>query len=137
MPDGLPASSYLGIADLVQPDTHSSTTMMSSNFRSEHSWMLQSPLVCTKNGARVLTIWQPKLDLRPRSLVMRMASLMVTSNISFRVRRMLSCKYCRGCNSHVFQAGKCAEQSQSAADCQQHVRCCSLERHSSSCSIMA
>lgn len=92
MPDGLPPSSYLGIAELVQPHARSSTTILSQNFTAEYSWMLQSPLVCTRNAARVLSIWQPKLDLRPRSLAMRMASLMTTSNRSFRVRVMLSCR---------------------------------------------
>lgn len=53
MPDSLRPESYLGIADVLDSaGPRSSATMLSATFTSADSWMLHSPLVCTKNAAR-------------------------------------------------------------------------------------
>lgn len=78
IPDSLPDSSYLGLSERLQPfGTRSSTSILSPSFKAADSWMLHSPLVCTKNAARLLTIWQPKLDSSQRSLMHRLSSLML------------------------------------------------------------
>lgn len=38
-----------------------SCTVLSAGFRDKDAWMLHSPLACTKNATRVLSIWSPKL----------------------------------------------------------------------------
>jgi hypothetical protein len=88
MPDSLNPASYLGVADMLETANNcSSTTMLSAAFTPDDSWMLHSPLVCTKNASRILTIWQPKLDSRswPCSLVQRLSKLLLSPTQQFRV----------------------------------------------------
>jgi hypothetical protein len=87
IPDSLAPASYLGVAEMLEAaSSRSSTTMLSAAFTPDDSWMLHSPLVCTKNASRILTIWQPKLDKRPCSLVQRLSNLLLGPTKSFRVR---------------------------------------------------
>lgn len=78
VPDGLPASSYGGIAAVLEPyGNRSSTTILSPAFKQTDSWMLHSPLVCTRNAERVLTIWEDKLCSGERTLVRRLSSMLL------------------------------------------------------------
>lgn len=86
IPDSLAPASYLGVAEMLDVANSRSPTMLSAAFTPDDSWMLHSPLVCTKNASRILTIWQPKLDMRPPSLVQRLSNLLLSPTKSFRVR---------------------------------------------------
>jgi hypothetical protein len=82
IPDGLPPSSYGGIADVLDTAaSRSSTTTLSPSFKVDNSWMLHSPLVCTKQASRILAIWTTKLGAgpQPRSFVQHLNSLLLNS----------------------------------------------------------
>lgn len=83
IPDSLPASKYGGIAAVLDPaGSRSSNTTLSPHFKIEDSWMLHSPLVCTKQASRILSIWAPKLSAagtHPRGLVQQLNSLLLNS----------------------------------------------------------
>lgn len=82
IPDGLPPSSYGGIADVLDTAaSRSSATTLSPSFKIDKSWMLYSPLVCTKQASRILAIWTTKLGAgpQPRSIVQHLNSLLLNS----------------------------------------------------------
>lgn len=87
MPDCLPESSYLGISSLLEQHGghRAATTMLSSSFKAADSWMLHSPLVCTKNASRLLTVWQPKLDNTQHSLSKHLSSLLLQRSTAGKV----------------------------------------------------
>jgi len=90
MPDGLPESSYLGIASLLEPFGHrAATTMLSSSFKAADSWMLHSPLMCTKNASRLLTIWHV-LDSKQHNLSRHLSSLLLQHSTSGKVSSLPS-----------------------------------------------
>lgn len=100
IPDCLPHRAYLGIADVLDPaGSRSSLTMLSSHFKASDAWMLQSPLVCTRNASRVLTIWSPKLGVSTGGgsrLAQRLHSLLLGS-IPPKVGMHGHCHYSMAC----------------------------------------